>query len=198
MDAEKRKRILVLGVLGVLLLGVLYWFVIREDPEMASIRTASAQAGAPGPSTTAPVLVAGPAPGVTASVNSVFVETDVEIGNLIRSIKEVSFVYADAHEPRDPMSPLVGPNAIIYQPQAVINTTDAIDENLVYEAQNKKVAGIIWDPDHPLAVIDDEVVSIGDQVGQNIFVKEISHDHVILSIQVENENLEIVRELKEP
>lgn len=197
MEAEQRKRFLILGVLGVVLVGILYWFVIREDPEMASVRVASEQAGAPGP-TVAPVLVAGPAPGTQANLKTVFVETDVEINALIQGIQEVTFVYANVHEPRDPMNPLVGSNAILYNPQIAQLTSERIDDNLLYEAQRKMVNGIIWDPDNPLAVIDDEVVGIGHQIHQYIFVKDILHDHVVLSIQVDNENLEIVRELKEP
>lgn len=192
---EQRKQILILGVLVVGLVGALYWFVLRGSPEDASIIAASEMAGAPGP---ANVQVASAAP-VTASsnVSTVFVEADIEITRLIQDIKEVDFIYAEVHEARDPMNPLIGTGIVLHQAGGIAGEDGIGGENLLYFAESKRIQGIIWDSKNPLAVIDDEVVGVGYRLHEQIYVKDITESHVVLSVDVENEKIEIVKELRE-
>ncbi|MCH7958824.1 MAG: hypothetical protein IID08_01760 [Candidatus Hydrogenedentes bacterium] len=194
---EQRKKYLILGLLGFTLVGVLYWFVLREDPEMAAIRANAEQAGAPGPAGQQ-VASLQPVSAVPSNVGTVFVEADVDINQLIENIKEIDFVYADQHDTRNPLIPLVGTSALVYTSRGQLVRGAVGEENLLYEAQRKIVSGIIWDPENPLAVINDEVVGVGNYLGEGIMIKMITQDRVVLSVSTENENIEVIRELKEP
>lgn len=196
---DQRKQILTLGALGILLVGVLYWFVFRGNPDTAAIVAADEMAGAPGPAGAANVQVASAAPVATAAPNvgTVFVEADFEITQLIQDIREVDFIYADVHEARDPMNPLVG-SGVVFSKLAIESGERELDiDDVIYLAESKIVDGIIWDVKNPLAVIDDEVVKVGYRLHEMIYVKAIGHDYVVLSVDVDNEQIEIVRELKE-
>lgn len=197
MEEQQRKQYLILGVLGLVLVGALYWFVLREDPEMAAIRATAAQAGAPGPGDQMASLQ--PISALPSNVGTVFVEADVDINKLVQNIKEVDFVYAKSHSSRNPLIPLVGTSALVYSPSGQgASGAGSGDVNFLYEAQRKIVSGIIWDPDNPLAVINDEVVGVGYQFSSGIRIKTISEDRVVLSVSTGNENIEVIRELKEP
>ncbi|MCH7910808.1 MAG: hypothetical protein IIB38_14480 [Candidatus Hydrogenedentes bacterium] len=193
---EQRKQYLILGVLGLTLVGALYWFALREDPEMAAIRATAEQAGAPGP--VGQMASVRPVSAVPSNVGTVFVEADVDINQLIENIKEIDFVYADQHDTRNPLIPLVGTSALVYTSRGQLVRGAVGEENLLYEAQRKIVSGIIWDPENPLAVINDEVVGVGSHLAEGILIKMITRDRVVLSVSFENENIEVIRELKEP
>jgi len=126
---------------------------------------------------------------------SVFDEIDINIQELVQNIKEVSFRYEDEHLARNPSAPLVGAYAIYSKKVDLANGEVPTTDNLLYEANRKKVTGIIWDEKHPMAVIDDEVVYVGYRFEEPISVKAILADHVVLSLT--NDGLDIIRELKE-
>lgn len=194
---EQRKQYLILGVLGLVLVGVLYWFILREDPELAAIRATATQAGAPGPAGQMASLQ--PISALPSNVDTVFVEANVDINKLVQNIKEVDFVYAENHANRNPLIPLIGTSALVYTSHNRGGSMSGdVDENLLYEAQRKIVSGIIWDSENPLAVINDEVVGVGYQFNSGILIKTISEDRVVLSVSTGNENIEVIRELKEP
>ena len=193
---EQRKQYLILGVLGLTLVGALYWFVLREDPEMAAIRATAEQAGAPGV-VGQQVASLQPVSAVPSNVGTVFVEADVDINQLIENIKEIDFVYGEEHNTRNPLIPLVGTSALVYSSRGQLVRNVGGEENLLYEAQRKIVSGIIWDPENPLAVINDEVVGVGHYLAEGILIKMITQDRVVLSVSSENENIEVIRELKE-
>ena len=164
---------------------------------MAAIRANAEQAGAPGPAGQQ-VASLQPVSAVPSNVGTVFVEADVDINQLIENIKEIDFVYADQHDTRNPLIPLVGTSALVYTSRGQLVRGAVGEENLLYEAQRKIVSGIIWDPENPLAVINDEVVGVGNYLGEGIMIKMITQDRVVLSVSTENENIEVIRELKEP
>lgn len=194
---EQRKKYLILGVLGFALVGVLYWFVLREDPEMAAIRATAAQAGAPNPAGQMASLQ--PISVLPSNVDTVFIEADVDINLLIQNIKEVGFVYAESHKSRNPLIPLIGTSALVYSSHGQADfTPGGTGENFLYEAQRKIVSGIIWDAENPLAVINDEVVGVGYRFNSGILIKTITENRVVLSVSTGNENIEVIRELKEP
>ena len=47
-------------------------------------------------------------------------------------------------------------------------------------------------------MINDEVVGVGHYLAEGILIKMITQDRVVLSVSSENENIEVIRELKEP
>lgn len=201
MNPELRRNIIVVGVLVVVLGFVVWFFGMRETAQQAQIRKNRAEAaanakagGTKGKSSPATKS------GVSASISSVFQDADVNINELIQNIREVEFKYEDAREARNPMTPLVGGTRFTPGGAAKVGlpTGAGLDENLVYEANRKDVTGIIWDEVNPLAVIDEEIVGVGYVFDERILVKEIAELYVVLSLKLDdNEELEIVKELKE-
>lgn len=187
MRGNQRNRVILLGVLGVVIVVVFYFQFFRGSgvtpPTDASV-----------PAVTAPNV---------AEIESVFEEADFDIEELADNIKDVEFDYADAREVRDPMVPLLGGSAFVeFQGSEPGQTVTLVDENVIYEANRKKVTGIIWDGNYPLAVLSevgepDEIVFEGFDLGNGIVVRDIQHNHVVLALQLESETMEIVKELKE-
>lgn len=199
MTPDLRRNIIIIGSLVAAFALVIWLFVLRENPEMAQIRKNQAAAAADRRAEGEGSAVS--TTGVSASISSVFQDTDVNINELIQNIREVEFKYEDAREARNPMSPLVGGTRFTPGSAASYGREaggGAVDENLVYEANRKDVTGIIWDDTRPLAVIDDEIVGVGYVFDERILVKEIAELYVVLSLKLDgNEELEIVKELKE-
>lgn len=153
---------------------------------------------------------AGPAPDfntAAASGDTEFIEVDFDVAELVKSLEEVKFRYSEVRESRNPMTPLIGsaqfgtvgegemPPIIASLPQS---EREAIG-NIIYEANRKQVVGIVWDERKPIAIIHDRtgdtVVVVGDRFEGGIVVKAITLDSVILTVSIEGEELEIVREL---
>jgi hypothetical protein len=182
VNEDNKKQIIALTVLGVLLGGV----VVKNMMGATSTPTASA-------STQTANAAAGGAAGNAGG--SVFDEIDIDIQELVQNIKEVNFSYDDEHLARNPSAPLVGSYAIYAKKAELDNGEGPSTDNLLYEANRKKVTGIIWDSTNPMAVIDDQVVHVGYRFEEPISVKAILQDHVVLSLA--NDGLDIIRELKE-
>lgn len=142
----------------------------------------------------------------TAARDTQFTEVDFDSAELMQNIKEVRFSYSDVRESRNPMTPLIGSAqfgaglkiAPILQ-GVPVNEREAIG-NVIYEANRKQVVGIVWDERKPIAIISDRtgdtIVSVGDRFEGGIVVKAITLDTVILTVSIEGEELEIVRELQ--
>ena len=187
MTPDQRKRAILLGVLLVVVVAAL-WFQFFRTPS-APENVASA--------------VATPASAPMPQVESVFQESEVNIDDLVQNIREVDFEYGEDVQARDPMAPLVGSSYIALQRAAGESGMPTRDkQSLVYEANLKHVTGIMWDPQSPMAVIKtpgvgDEVVNRGFEFEEGIHVKDIGPDHVVLSLKLEGEEVEIVKELEE-
>lgn len=136
--------------------------------------------------------------GTVVAVESVFEEADVDIDELIKNIKEVDFKYAEVNEARDPLLPLANVSqTILENGSARITRTAPEFDEIIYEANRKTLTGIMWDETQPLAVVDNEIVHVGFEFPEGIVVSSIERNHVVLSLELENENLEIIKELKE-
>lgn len=189
MNPENKKQIIALIVLGVVLAGVLWFMVFKKNPQTSAIQidtpqTEQSAAGLQSPNTS----TAG------ARISSVFQEADVDLDKLIQNIKEVEFDYALAHGSRNPTFPLVNDPMIFRARRAPLSDAE-VTEDLIYAANRKDLTGILWDKEHPLAVMDDEIISVGHRFAEPIVVKAIEQNRVILALG--GEGLEIVRELKE-
>jgi hypothetical protein len=119
---------------------------------------------------------------------------DVDLDQLLQEIKVVDFDYAKEHTDRDPTLPLVGDSMLLRARTARLGGEQDADD-LLMAAARKTVTGIMWDPEHPLAVIDNEVVSVGFEFMDTIIVKAIERDHVVLGLAGQEQD--VVRELKE-
>ena len=181
MNEENKKQFIALGVLGLLLVGVLGKSLLGS-PDTADARPTDGAAGSD-------------AQNITLAGGSVFEEIDVDIQELGQNIKEVTFNYEDARAARNPAAPLVGSYAVFNKMYDIEDGEEASTDNLLYEANRKHLTGIIWDETNPVAVIDNEVVSVGYRFEEPISVKSIGQDHVVLTIA--DEGLDVIRELKE-
>jgi hypothetical protein len=177
MNEENKKQMIMLAVLGVVLTGVFVKQFAMSPSTNAAVSTGQTSQAANDPKTA-----------------SVFEEIDMDIENLGQKISEVKFNYHDNHEGRDPSMPLVGKH-FIKLAKASSDSPEALQENLLYYANQMRVTGIIWDKNKPMAVVDEEVVHVGFRFEEPISVKAITRDHVVLTLV--GEEIDIVRELKE-
>lgn len=189
MNDENKKQIIVLAVLLLALGGALWFFIFKGSPGGPAIQAGqnTANQGA-----LDGLMAAQTVP--NSRISSVFQESSVDLQELIQNIMEVEFNYAEEHDARNPTAALVG-DAMLFRAMRNKVAEGSQAENLLYEASRKKVTGIIWDETEPLAVIDDQVVSVGFEFDEPIVVKSIQHDHVVLALI--GEDLEVVRQLKE-
>ena len=165
MKPENRKQIIVLSLLGLVLLGA----IVR------ALLTASTP---PPPPSTAPQ---GPRPAVgvrpAAPANPTRLETvDVDIDELLKEIEVVTFDYATERIDRDPMAPLVGRVYRAGEPTPPGPTPPRM------VVLRKNVTGIIWDEYDPVAVVDDEVVSLGHTYPDGTQVYAIERGRVVFKV----------------
>ena len=189
MDPKQREKVIVLALLGLVIVGVL-WFQFFRGPSMSAPANAVANA----PAKAIPAQIA-------AVAGSVFQEVDFNIEELVQSIKEVDFDYMEARLARDPMAPLLA-GAAFLRPQAryAHSGTSSMSDSVVYEANRKTVTGIIWDETDPVAVIrepglPERIVYAGDRLGAGIVIKAVEQNHVVFAITVDGEEMEIIKEL---
>ena len=174
MDPNMRKNIIA-GVLFVVAIGVVIYqlgFAGGTPPPDGGGAPAPA-AGAVGtpaaaaPGTAAPAAAAGQALRLT--------KVDVNIDELLAGVKEVTFDYDAMRIDRDPLAALVG---------GIVNPKTGVPE--VFggrgEILRKKITGIIFDANNPLAVVDDEVVGVGYTYPNGVKVQAIEKDKVIFQL----------------
>ena len=187
MDAEQKKKAIILGVLVLALPVLLWWFVFRTSPDEAAFNQAqAANQNIPG----------------TPPIQSVFAQNPVDINELFASIQEVSFSYANEQIARDPMIAVSGAQIGIQGPDSGLSMAD---EPVVYVAQRLEVTGIIWDEDDPIAVINDgsvdNIVEVGfiyPNFNERLRIKSIGKDHVVVEVILsDGEAQEFRKELKE-
>jgi hypothetical protein len=173
------QRSVVLVGLIVVLAGVFYWFVLREDPKMREARERMA-AGAQQPMGPAGAEAASGAPG--AVPQSKFQRVEVNLDELLSRIQEVEFDYDRERMARNPMTPLVGPEAAPRTLDAEAAAPGDTSSTRMTEvmARQMRLTGIIWESTNPLAIIEDEVVSQGYEFPQGVVVEAIEPDRVML------------------
>lgn len=182
-----KKQIIILGALGLVLAVVLGKAILGGGSPAAPVQ--AVQKGAAKPSGPGDIPAA-----ANARVGSVFQKVDINLDQLVQEVKVVDFDYEKEHPDRDPTSPLVGDSMLLRARAArLASSQDAGD--LLLAAGRKNVTGILWDVAHPLAVIDNEVVTVGFEFEDTIVVKAIERDHVVLGLAGQEQD--VVRELKE-
>ena len=121
----------------------------------------------------------------------------INIIDLMQKIRNVEFVYADNHESRNPAQPTNKSNLNVIGDDVPMNLQQLSSDNVREIAQIKKVTGIIWDENSPMAVVDTEVVFEGYTFKKyDIVVKSIGVDHVVFSFKTpDGEMDEITKQL---
>jgi hypothetical protein len=186
-SSAKKKQAIILGALGLVLAVVLGSQLVGGKPSPAAQAT---QTGAQAPAR----ISADSLPNAEPRVASVFQRANVNLDSLVQEIKVVEFEYAKERIDRDPTLPLVG-DAMLLRARTAKTSSSQSPDDLLFSAKRMKVTGIIWDEVAPLAVIDDNVVAVGFQFEEAIFVKAIERDRVILGLT--GQDVEVVSELKE-
>ena len=106
---------------------------------------------------------------------------DVNLDELAKDVQVVEFQYDPSTLARNPMIPLVGPQAVLAGAGSGGPGQPGIDTDLL--TQQMAVTGIIWDKKFPVAVINNDVVAPGDVLADGIKVKSIEQDKVILAVR---------------
>lgn len=192
MNPNQRNRAIALGVLGVVMLVVIYMNFFR---------------GAPAPAAGAQPAAAAVQPG--APIQSVFENVELNVASLTENIQEVDFVYDTNQQARDPMMPLIGSSAFeLSLPGDNPDLPSIQNDQLIYSANRKEVTGIMYDEKLPLAVIHtpgdgaeagDQIANVGFEFGNGgIVVSEIGVNYVVLTVKIQNEEpVKITKALKE-
>ncbi len=210
---KNQKQLVVVALLGVALVGVVFFQVFRKSPpppadnDLATAGKASSSAPAGKTPTakaaavtaktskasaakTASAAAAGgqAASGPTTPMKRV----DINIEDLLAGIKEVSFDYDQEPGTRDPMAPLVGGVAIAIASKD--KSSQPVVPATLGQVMNKTVTGILWDKRYPLAVVDNEVVSCGYKYPDGTVVESVAPGHV--TFKVGDSSIQV--KLKEP
>lgn len=137
--------------------------------------TAPAPSGGAVPATPAANAKAPAAPAAPAG--------PVDVDELAKGVQVVDFYYEPASVARNPMTPLVGPQAVFaggFEPAAFGFAGDEAEARM--RVAQMAVTGIVWDSSFPLAVVDDDVVAPGDVLADGVVVESIEPDRVILQV----------------
>ncbi len=205
MNQQNKKQIIVMAVLGVVLVAVLvYQLFIAGGP-----KPSAAPNSAPGSRITAPAGAGAPFPGSAAGAQGAAARgadgqpltlehTDVDVRVLLASLKQEPINYKEVRIQRDPMQPLVGkvnkqnPNGAVTDvnapppvPSAAGDLTppppDAKQQRII-SVQGHRITAIVWDAHAPVAVVDDEVVSVGYTYPDGVQVDAIEPSRVVFRV----------------
>lgn len=180
--SKQQKQVAILVVLVVAVPLLLWWRMSATDPGTEGVEDAAGMDGTGAP------LAAGPADGT--SVESRLKETEVDVDELFAKIKKVEFAYADHIEGmRNPMAPLVGPGSgssrVRPVPGGEGSAADKpLSPDLIEAIGLLNLTGIMWSEEYPMAVVDDVVVTPGEELPNRagIIVDSIESDRIIVRI----------------
>lgn len=168
MNDQNRKQIILLALLGAAAVAVVvYQFMFAGGPT-------------PAPSATPP-KAGGTAAKNTAAAKTQLAATtklqavDVDIDELLRGIKIVTFDYEQQRVDRNPMTPLVG-----FVRAGELETV--IQPGTLLDVRRKRVTGIVYDARDPVAIVDDEIVAPGFQYPDGIRVQAIEPNRVVFQV----------------
>jgi hypothetical protein len=196
MDEKNKKQTIFAVVLGIVLVVVLiYQFGLLGGSKPPAAGPASAVAAAP-------AGAGAPFPGTaetagTAGQPLTIEHTDVDVRVLLASLKQEPINYKDVRIQRDPMQPLVGkvanqtkgaglsdPNAPPEPPVSAGDTPPPPDakQQRIISAQGHRITAIVWDARSPVAVVDDEIVSVGYTYPDGVQVHAIEPSRVVFKV----------------
>lgn len=103
---------------------------------------------------------------------------EVNIDDLLQGIAAVDFDYATERINRDPMRPLIGTNRV----RGDLDGGEDVRPGDYSDVMQKNVTGILWDEHDPVAIVDNEVVTLGYTYPNGIVVQEIGRDGVTFKV----------------
>lgn len=111
-------------------------------------------------------------------------QTDLTATNLQTTALPQSEAQMDINAIRDPFTPQIPQDAKPTQPIAAISTPAIVPEQAIPVPQFI-VSGMIWNSRKPAAIVNDQVVAIGDQIS-NWAVSQITKDGVNMTFEQQN------------
>jgi len=169
MKDDQKKKIM-LGVLMLAAVGVVvYQLMFAGGPTPPP----------PPPGGGAPKTAAAPATKTAAATPGPRLkQVEINIDELLQSVREVTFDYNVMRISRNPYTPLVGGPLS----QNVPAEGGVISAPSQLEVMRKKITGIVYDEFNPLAVVDDEVIGIGHVYPNGTKVYSIERDKVVFQL----------------
>ncbi len=201
MDQANKKQIIVMAALGlVLVVVIIYQLGLFGGSEAPPPPPAPAAAGAP-------AVVGAPFPGAAAVPAAAAAQgangpitlahTDVDVKALLASLKQEPINYKEVRIQRDPMQPLVGKVMDRAKGKGVTDDSsgpettpadgltpeppDAKQQKIV-SVQSRRITAIVWDAHAPVAVVDDEIVSVGYTYPDGVQVYAIEPSRVVFKV----------------
>ncbi len=183
MNEQNKKQIIMAAILGVILVAVLVkQFVLTGAP--ASPAGTAAKTAA-----TSTRTAAGGQPAARPGGGTSLQKAEVDLDALIASVEVEPMDYAKVRISRNPMAPLVGmvtplSGAAAGQqgdPDAPLGKSATSKVSLV-DAYAMRVTGIVWDNRNPVAVLDNEIVSVGHVFPNGTQVYSIEPTRVVLKV----------------
>jgi hypothetical protein len=187
--SKEKKQYVMLAVLAVALVGAIYWFALRPNPELAEYQKNFAESGAANPIKTAAATTTtggsiSPSQPQPVGGTLQFESANVDVDTLLARIEEVDFNYEEERLSHDPFRPLVGPLAPARLASGEAGTEMAsVPQGAGYVLRNLRVTGIMWNPNRPMAVLNDEIVHTGfvfEETG--VTVETIERDRVMVRL----------------
>ena len=175
MTAEQGKNNLVKPLLLGIMVVVLVVVIVYQFSGLSSSTTPVEPPASGGGTASAPAAAAGS--GTDTARATHLRKVDVDIDELLREIEVVTFDYQQERIDRNPMSPLIG----YINTGGQEMTAQAPAENTL-QVMRKKVSGIIYDPNNPVAVVDEEVVGIGHTYPSGVEVYDIEPKRVVFKV----------------
>jgi len=189
-----------MAALGVLLVGVIVYqlglFGGSEPKVDASLlgpaATAPAGAGAPFPAAAAAGAAKGP-DGQPLTLQ----HTDIDVKALLASLKQEPINYKEVRIQRDPMEPLVGKVTERKGGKGVTDENSPQEvsaagglnpqppdekQQKISSVQSRRITAIVWDARAPVAVVDDEIVSVGYTYPDGVQVYAIEPSRVVFKV----------------
>lgn len=174
--SEERKKQLVIGLLAAVVLVLVYQFVIKGPG-----------GGAPAPASGGSAT---PAPPPLAASTPTPTAVDLDLDALEAGIRRVDFVYRNEKIDRDPMTP-VRPILGETTAQGAVDPRINVKMQKIYDM---KVTGIIYSDElRPMAIIDDELVTVGREYGDGVRIVAIDRD----TVWFESDNARVPLKFKE-
>ncbi len=182
MNEQNKKQIIMAAFLGVVLVAVLVkQFVLTGTPTAPAGGAAKTAATA-----TAQSAQGGRASAARAGGGTTLQKVEVDLNSLIESVEVEPMDYARVRISRNPMAPLVGMVAPLSGSAARQGGADdplgqsATPRVSLVDAYAMRVTGIVWDTRNPVAILDNEIVSVGHVFPNGTQVYAIEPTRVVL------------------
>lgn len=164
------KKTILAIVLGAVALGVVMYQFAGVFSSNAKALTSAVAAPTPSP------VVTGPESASASFEDESISEPTIDYEGFMASVRETDLDYGSRIF-RNPMTPLIsgdkqnsskasGPAA-----KVALGPTDALSLGYSFE-------GIVWNEADPLALVNDQVVGVGEQLSDGSLITEITHDTV--------------------